>query len=128
MGFISSHPSPLKRTVGQKPMLTKYLDILAFEWIRRRAKYFVRGGVPAALAHPLPMIIANDAADLIKDSGAENGVIVMFHSDRHQRDVVFDVRWADGQTIMERYFAHAKICPTLRTPDAPQARSESDKK
>lgn len=99
-------------------MLTKYLDILAFEWIRRRAKYFVRGGIPVALAHPLPMLFANEAAEFIKDSEAENGVIVMFHSDRYQRDVVFDVRWADGKTVLERYFAHAKICPTLRATDA----------
>ena len=98
-------------------MLTKYLDILAFEWIRRRAKHFVHGGIPVALAHPLPMLLANEAAEFIKDSEAENGVIVMFHSDRYQRDVVFDVRWADGQTVMERYFAHAKICPTLRAVD-----------
>lgn len=81
------------------------LDILAFGWIKRRAQVFIRGNVPPAWAHPLALFIANDAAEMITDSNAENGVTLMFHSDRHNRDVVLDVRWADGKTPGERLIA-----------------------
>ncbi len=85
-----------------------YFDVLAFEWIRRRAAYFIRGGYPSTVAHPLATIIANDVAGLINDAEAENGVIIAFHSGKHGRDVVFDVRWADGKTVHERYIEQEK--------------------
>jgi hypothetical protein len=90
------------------------LDILAFMWIQRRTKYFLKNGIPAASSHPLASIIANEAADMINDSNAKNGVTVIFHSKKHGRDVVYDVRWANGQTPQERLLSHAAICPTLR--------------
>lgn len=90
------------------------LDILAFMWIQRRARHFIKNAVPVAKAHPLVSIIANEAAGMINDSNAKNGVTVIFHSKKHRRDVVYDVRWADGQTPQERLLSHAAICPTLR--------------
>lgn len=85
-------------------MIKKIIDLIALEWLRRRIQQLAKVGAFEYTIdeHPIILMVANEFAMIMDKMKATNGLTIGFHSGPAQRDIVFDVRWADGKTVMER--------------------------
>lgn len=81
--------------------MNNIIDRFVFWWLSQRARKLITGDPKnkAILRHPFVLMMANDAGDLIKDGGGENGVVAAFYSNKYNRNLTMTVRWFDSKNV-----------------------------